>query len=73
MLRADQCGKTPEMAGSALSRPDPEAADPAEAQRGCRVTATIHPSAILRQRDEESRHDEMAAFVRDLELVASVL
>jgi uracil-DNA glycosylase family protein len=37
------------------------------------VTATIHPSAILRQRDEESRHEEMAAFVRDLELVASVL
>lgn len=37
------------------------------------VTATIHPSAILRQRDEDSRHDEMAAFVRDLELVASVL
>ncbi|HET8556367.1 MAG TPA: UdgX family uracil-DNA binding protein [Gaiellaceae bacterium] len=37
------------------------------------VTATIHPSAILRQRDEESRHAEMAAFVRDLELVARVL
>lgn len=37
------------------------------------VTATIHPSAILRQRDEESRHNEMAAFVRDLELVAGVL
>jgi uracil-DNA glycosylase len=37
------------------------------------VTATIHPSAILRQRDEESRHAEMAAFVEDLKLVASVL
>jgi DNA polymerase len=37
------------------------------------VMATIHPSAILRQRDEESRHAEMAAFVRDLELVARVL
>jgi uracil-DNA glycosylase family protein len=37
------------------------------------VTATIHPSAILRQRDERSRHEEMAAFVRDLKLVASVL
>jgi uracil-DNA glycosylase family protein len=37
------------------------------------VTATIHPSAILRQRDEESRHAEMAAFVEDLNLVASVL
>jgi uracil-DNA glycosylase len=37
------------------------------------VTATIHPSAILRQRDEESRRKEMTAFVGDLELVASVL
>jgi uracil-DNA glycosylase len=37
------------------------------------VTATIHPSAILRQRDEESRHREMEAFVNDLKLVASVL
>ena len=27
------------------------------------VTATIHPSAILRQRDTESRHKEMDAFV----------
>ena len=37
------------------------------------VTATIHPSAILRQRDTESRHRELAAFVADLKLVASVL
>jgi DNA polymerase len=37
------------------------------------VTATIHPSAILRQRDTESRHREMAALVADLKLVASVL
>ncbi len=37
------------------------------------VTATIHPSAILRQRDDESRHAEMEAFVEDLRLVASVL
>jgi uracil-DNA glycosylase len=37
------------------------------------VTATIHPSAILRQRDRESRQKEMDAFVADLELVASVL
>jgi len=36
------------------------------------VTATIHPSAILRQRDDESRHREMEAFVADLELVASI-
>jgi DNA polymerase len=38
-----------------------------------RVTATIHPSAILRQRDEKARHEEMKAFVNDLKLVASAL
>jgi uracil-DNA glycosylase len=37
------------------------------------VTATIHPSAVLRQRDAESRHRELASFVADLKLVASVL
>jgi uracil-DNA glycosylase len=37
------------------------------------VTATIHPSAILRQRDDESRRKEMNAFVNDLKLVAGVL
>jgi uracil-DNA glycosylase len=37
------------------------------------VTATIHPSSILRQRDDESRHREMDGFVDDLRLVASVL
>ena len=38
-----------------------------------RVTATIHPSAILRQRDEESRRTEMERFVQDLKLVATAL
>jgi uracil-DNA glycosylase family protein len=37
------------------------------------VTATIHPSAILRQRDDESRHAEMEKFVEDLKLIAGVL
>ncbi len=37
------------------------------------VTATIHPSAILRQKDEQARHKEMGAFVKDLKLVAKVL
>jgi DNA polymerase len=37
------------------------------------VTATIHPSAILRQRDEQSRHEEMNKFVNDLKQVAAVL
>ena len=37
------------------------------------VTATIHPSAILRQQDEESRQAELAAFVGDLRVVAQLL
>jgi len=34
------------------------------------VTATIHPSAILRAPDAEARHMEMERFVADLKLVA---
>ena len=30
------------------------------------VTATVHPSSILRAPDEGTRHQEMAAFVADL-------
>jgi DNA polymerase len=37
------------------------------------VTATIHPSAILRQQDDESRRAELEAFVADLRKVASLL
>ena len=37
------------------------------------VTATIHPSAILRAPDEESRHEEMERFVDDLRKVARVI
>jgi DNA polymerase len=37
------------------------------------VTATIHPSAILRQRDEKARRKEMEAFVDDLKLVSVAL
>jgi DNA polymerase len=37
------------------------------------VTATIHPSAILRQRDDESRVAEREAFTSDLQLVADHL
>ena len=37
------------------------------------VTATVHPSSILRQQDEESRHAELAAFVGDLRVVAKLL
>jgi DNA polymerase len=37
------------------------------------VTATIHPSSILRQQTDEERRMEMAAFVDDLRQVARVL
>ncbi len=37
------------------------------------VTATVHPSSILRAPDEEARHREMAQFVADLKKVAARL
>jgi uracil-DNA glycosylase family protein len=37
------------------------------------VTATVHPSSILRRQDDESRHAEMDAFVEDLRKVSTVL
>jgi DNA polymerase len=36
-----------------------------------RVTATVHPSSILRARDEDSRRDAMEQFVADLRVVAA--
>ena len=38
-----------------------------------RVTATVHPSSILRAPDDESRHAEMDRFVADLRRVAAEL
>jgi uracil-DNA glycosylase family protein len=37
------------------------------------VTATVHPSSILRAPDEETRREEMVAFVADLAKVARKL
>jgi len=37
------------------------------------VTATVHPSSILRERDEDARHRAMSEFVRDLTNVAREL
>ena len=37
------------------------------------VLATVHPSAILRAPDDETRHAEMDSFVADLEKVAALL
>jgi len=34
----------------------------------CDVVATVHPSSLLRQPDEESREREYAAFVKDLKV-----
>jgi uracil-DNA glycosylase len=37
------------------------------------VTATVHPSSILRARDDESRREEMRRFVADLKRIAARL
>jgi uracil-DNA glycosylase len=37
------------------------------------VTATIHPSAILRARDDEARHAQRRAFVEDLRAVKAFI
>ncbi|MCA1692910.1 MAG: UdgX family uracil-DNA binding protein [Actinobacteria bacterium] len=37
------------------------------------LTATVHPSSILRARDDAARQAEMAAFVQDLRVVAERL
>jgi DNA polymerase len=38
-----------------------------------RVIATVHPSSILRAPDDDARHQEMRAFVRDLRVVAKLM
>jgi DNA polymerase len=37
------------------------------------VMATVHPSSILRARDDKSRREQKAAFIRDLSLAAHEL
>lgn len=44
-----------------------------EGLMGPAVTATVHPSSILRAPDEEARRREMAAFVHDLMAIAKRL
>jgi DNA polymerase len=46
---------------------------PVESDLAPFVTATIHPSAILRARDDETRHAERRAFTEDLRAVAEFL
>jgi uracil-DNA glycosylase len=43
----------------------------AETPWGVPLIATVHPSAILRAPDEESRRRDYAAFVKDLKSVAA--
>lgn len=38
-----------------------------------RVTATVHPSSILRAPDDDARRAEMAEFIKDLKKVARVI
>jgi DNA polymerase len=46
---------------------------PLESELAPLVAATAHPSSILRQRDDASRHAERRAFTEDLERVAEML
>jgi len=45
--------------------------EPVESDLAPTVIATVHPSSILRSRDQESRRLEMKGFVRDLETARS--
>lgn len=44
---------------------------PVESDLAATVMATVHPSSILRSRDDETRRLEMEGFVRDLQTAAS--
>jgi hypothetical protein len=37
------------------------------------AAVTIHPSAVLRVRDREERHDALAALAADLRVVAAAM
>jgi DNA polymerase len=47
--------------------------EPVDSPLAEHVVATVHPSSILRQRDEQARHAELAAFVDDLRVVADLI
>ena len=47
--------------------------EPVASPFAARVVATVHPSSILRARDDETRHREMRAFVDDLRAAAALL
>jgi DNA polymerase len=37
------------------------------------ITATVHPSSILRAPDDRARHEQTEAFVRDLKKVGQTI
>src|SRR5579884_2351939 len=41
-----------------------------EFRKGTRISATVHPSSILRAPDDDARHREMQLFIDDLRVVA---
>jgi DNA polymerase len=47
--------------------------EPVDSSLAEHVVATVHPSSILRQRDDDARQAELAAFVHDLRVVARLL
>ena len=70
MLVGEQPGDKEDLAGRPFVGPAGQLLDSQLAEH---VTATIHPSAILRREDQESRQAELAAFVDDLRVVAALL
>jgi uracil-DNA glycosylase len=50
-----------------------ERGKPVESPLAPHVIATVHPSSILRAQDDESRHEQMKAFVEDLRRVARLI
>jgi uracil-DNA glycosylase len=83
-LRAELQAVDPEVlvilgatAGKALVGPSFRLRDvrgrPIESDLAPFVTATVHPSAILRARDDDARHAEREAFTADLAFVAEIV
>ena len=47
--------------------------EPIESNLAPAVVATIHPSAVLRERDDESRREALESLTEDLKVVAALL
>ena len=47
--------------------------EPVPSPFAARVVATVHPSSILRARDDDTRQRELRAFVDDLRAAAALL